>query len=54
MNKAGIGLHHLATWWDVLSLAEDGSYFPAEAIAGGREFLDDPTGWSADHGGKGA
>ncbi len=48
----GVSMHHLATWRDVLRVAEDGGYFPAPAIEAVRAFLDDPTGWSKDHGGK--
>ncbi len=54
LEESGIRLHYLATWWDVLQVAEEGSYFSAEAIAGVRAFLRDPTAWSAAHGGKAA
>ena len=52
LNEAGVRLHHLATWWDVLEEAERGSRFSATAIAGVRSFLNDPAGWSAAHGSK--
>lgn len=52
MKKAGVRLHHLADWWDVLAAAEDGGPFTAEDIAGVREFLADPVAWSAAHGGR--
>lgn len=54
LAKEGIALHYLATWEDVIAVAEEGKYFPADAIAGVREFLKDPIGWSVAHGGKGA
>ncbi len=54
LGRAGVRLHSLATWRDVIEEAADGNHFNAEAIAGVREFLDDPTAWSAGHGGKGA
>ncbi|MEQ9448558.1 MAG: orotate phosphoribosyltransferase, partial [Rhodospirillaceae bacterium] len=54
LSKEDITLHYLCTWTDVLSAAEAGQYFPAEAIAGVRAFLDDPVAWSVKHGGKGA
>ena len=50
---AGLRLHHLATWWDVLQVAEEGRYFSTEAIAGVRSFLQDPIAWSTAHGGRG-
>ncbi len=54
MAGLGINLHYLATWQHVLQAAEEGQYFSAAAIDGVRAFLDDPTGWSQAHGGKGA
>ena len=54
LAKEGIALHYLATWRDVIAVAEDGRYFSPEAIAGVKEFLKDPVGWSVAHGGKGA
>lgn len=53
LKKEGLNLHYLATWRDVLEAAEAGDYFPAEAIDGVKEFLDDPAAWSVAHGGKG-
>lgn len=50
----GVRLHYLATWQDVLEVAAEGRYFPEDAIAGVREFLADPVGWSARHGGRSA
>ncbi len=50
----GIRLHYLATWHEVLEVAEAGGFFTPEAIAGVREFLADPIAWSTAHGGKGA
>lgn len=52
LKKDGIDLHYLATWHDVLEAAEEGKYFPEEAIAGVREFLKDPIAWSKANGGK--
>ncbi|PIW27041.1 MAG: orotate phosphoribosyltransferase [Rhodospirillales bacterium CG15_BIG_FIL_POST_REV_8_21_14_020_66_15] len=53
LEKEGVTLRYLATWKDVLQVAEDGGYFDAEAIAGVRAFLDDPEKWSLAHGGRG-
>ncbi len=47
-----VRLHFLATWWDVLQVAEEGRYFSPESIAEVRKFLNDPVAWSAAHGGK--
>ncbi len=52
MAKAGVNLHFLANWWDVLEQAEKGNYFSDEDIQGVRDFLADPTGWSAANGGR--
>jgi orotate phosphoribosyltransferase len=52
MKQAGTQLHYLADWQDVLAAAEKGKYFSPEDIAGVREFLKDPVGWSAAHGGR--
>lgn len=54
LQKENIALHYLCTWADVIKVAEAGSYFPAKAIEGVRDFLKDPVGWSVAHGGKGA
>ncbi|MDP6897103.1 MAG: orotate phosphoribosyltransferase, partial [Rhodospirillales bacterium] len=34
LKEAGVTLHYLCTWADVLKVAEDGDYFSAEAIEG--------------------
>ncbi len=52
MDGIGVKLHYLATWNDVLKAAEEGQHFDQAAIDGVRDFLDDPIGWSAAHGGK--
>jgi len=54
LEQAGVKLHYLCTWHDVLKVAEEGQYFPQTSIDGVRAFLDDPIGWSEAHGGKGA
>jgi orotate phosphoribosyltransferase len=49
LNGAGVTLHALATWADVLQ--EDSGLAPGDrvTIAG---FLEDPVGWSSRHGGR--
>jgi orotate phosphoribosyltransferase len=54
LEEAGITLRYLATWHDVLKVAEEQQSFSPEAIQGVKEFLADPIAWSAAHGGKGA
>ncbi len=51
LEKAGITMHFLANWQDVLMVAEEGRYFPEEAIEDVRTFLNDPVSWSASRGG---
>ena len=52
LKKSGVDMHYLATWWDVLEVAERDKSFPPEAIAGVKAFLADPVKWSSEHGGK--
>jgi len=52
LADAGIRLHYLATWWDILREAEAGEHFPAADLAEVRAFLGDPVRWSAAHGGR--
>ena len=47
-NKAmGVQLHELATWWDVLNVAKDLSYFDIETLTEVESFLNDPDDWAA-------
>jgi len=52
LEKDGIALHYMATWYDVLQAAEEGEYFPNKSIEGVQEFLEDPITWSRRNGGK--
>ena len=52
LEDAGLRLHYLATWRDVLAEADRGGYFPKSAIKEVGVFLDDPVAWSAAHGGR--
>ena len=52
LRQHGINLHYLATWHDVLAVAQEKKCFSETAIDGVRHFLADPVKWSADHGGK--
>jgi orotate phosphoribosyltransferase len=40
-----VQLHALATWWDVLEVAERLGYFAPGQFAAVKAFLDDPEGW---------
>jgi len=51
LDKAGVKLHYLCTWHDVLKVAEEGEYFSPGAIIEVRKFLKDLVNWSAAHGG---
>jgi orotate phosphoribosyltransferase len=52
LEAKGVTLHALATWWDVLAVAEETGYLSGEGLAQVRAFLEDPETWSANHGGK--
>ena len=54
LEKEGVAMHYLATWQDVLEVAEERQAFSPAAIQGVKDFLADPIGWSVAHGGKGA
>jgi orotate phosphoribosyltransferase len=50
LAERGVALHALATWWDVLALAEQRGDLSADQAAQVRGFLEDPEGWSAARG----
>ena len=54
LANVGVKLHALATWWNVLELAEEEKYFAAADLKEVRAFLENPAKWSAAHGGIGA
>ena len=54
MSAAGVKLHYLANWWDVLAAAEDKGPFSQVEIDGVREFLANPIAWSEAHDGRAA
>src|SRR3954465_3879222 len=51
LGELNVGLHHLATWGDVLSVVKKGGYLPNEQVAEVEKFLHSPAQWSAAHGG---
>ena len=46
LESHGVKLHALATWWDVLSCAEEENYFEPSALGAVRAYLNDPKAWS--------
>lgn len=52
MRLAGIKLHALTTFWDVLAVAREKNYFDTETLDEVERFLYAPDEWSALHGGK--
>jgi orotate phosphoribosyltransferase len=53
LAAAGLQLHHLATWRDVLAVARRGGVIDLDrsGLDAVETFLDDPIAWSAVHGG---
>jgi orotate phosphoribosyltransferase len=54
LAKAGLSLHSLTTWHDVLAVAKARKSFPPETLAVIESFLSDPVSWSTANGGRGA
>lgn len=52
LDKAGLQLHYLATWWDVLAASRTAGHFSEETHDAVEAFLNDPLAWSEAHGGK--
>ena len=52
LSQEGVSLHALATWADVVDVAEADGLLAKDAIAEIRAYLKDPDGWSLAHGGK--
>jgi orotate phosphoribosyltransferase len=51
LADAGMKLHYLATWWDVLAVCKEEKRFSPETLAEVEKFLGAPLEWSAAHGG---
>ncbi|WP_114966833.1 orotate phosphoribosyltransferase [Alkalilacustris brevis] len=47
LAEAGVRLHHLCTWWDVLAEARAGGDFDEATLSGVERFLKSPHDWSA-------
>jgi orotate phosphoribosyltransferase len=52
LEAEGVTLHWLATWWDVLGVAQGLGYFTGEHFVAVKTFLEDPDAWSAARGGS--
>ena len=51
MADAGLTLHYLATWKDVLAVARDERHLDETTLSAVEDFLKAPKAWSAAHGG---
>lgn len=51
MERIGVQLHELATFWDVLAVAKEDGKFDAGQLREVESFLNAPAAWSAAHGG---
>lgn len=54
LQAAGLRLHWLATWWDIIAAAEARGICPPDELREVRQFLADPIAWSAARGGRAA
>ncbi|MBQ0712683.1 MAG: orotate phosphoribosyltransferase [Porticoccus sp.] len=51
LAKAGINLHSLTTWWDVLEVCKESGEMDDQSLAEIEAFLNAPEEWSLAHGG---
>ncbi|MDN2565502.1 orotate phosphoribosyltransferase [Aquibium sp. A9E412] len=51
LARAGMRLHRLTTWWDILALCREEAHLDAATLDAVEAFLKDPLAWSAAHGG---
>tara|TARA_B110000503_G_scaffold142528_1_gene239624 strand:+ start:1725 stop:2411 length:687 start_codon:yes stop_codon:yes gene_type:complete len=51
LAKAGINLHSLTTWWDVLEVCKESGEMDDQSLAEIEAFLNAPEAWSLAHGG---
>lgn len=52
LDNAGLTLHYLATWQDVLAEARRGGHFDNNTLGEVQRFLEDPIAWSDARGGQ--
>ena len=51
LEAAGMRLHYLATWWDILDVCKKQKHLSPEVLREVENFLHNPLEWSANHGG---
>ena len=51
LEKMGIQMHYLATWWDILDQCKKFRYFDEKTLMEVERFLNNPMEWSSAHGG---
>jgi len=51
LEKMGIRMHYLATWWDILEQSKAHGYFDVKTLEEVERFLHNPIEWSSAHGG---
>lgn len=49
IKDAGVKMHYLATWWDILRVAKRDNMFDTKTLDAVEKFLNDPKGWSDAH-----
>jgi len=49
LGRLGITMHALSTWWDLLEVANEGSYLPETVLGEIEAYLHDPTHWTEAH-----
>jgi len=47
LNAAGVALHGLSTWWDIIECAKEENILDAATVKKVTAFLKDPDGWKA-------
>ena len=52
LDDAGLTLHYLSTWWDVLAEIKNSGKFDSFTAQTVESFLHDPKGWSQANGGQ--
>ena len=51
LEKMGMQMHYLATWWDILDQCKELGYFDEKTLVEVESFLNNPMEWSSAHGG---
>ncbi|MBA4791732.1 MAG: orotate phosphoribosyltransferase [Pseudomonadota bacterium] len=51
LDEAGLTLHRLCTWWDILAAVKTMNRFSSKQVEQIEAFLHDPHAWSKAHGG---